>query len=163
MPKKRHKLPEPKPDVRGWKDLSVEEVQCIICRNPLKEPITLDCRCTTRMRCTLCRVCLKTMADAEESTCRGECPQCRQRIMNWLRQLLKTILSFPEKYEPSYITSIFFWLESFLYLNLLKSLLRKAGKTNYQDSVNLPLWAEIQKQFRPYNPNGKDPFQSGKS
>lgn len=42
-------------------------------------------------------------------------------------------------------------------------MLRKAGKTNYQDSVNLPLWAEIQKQFRPYNPNGKDPFQSGKS
>ena len=110
MPKKRHKLPEPKPDVRGWKDLSVEEVQCIICRNPLKEPITLDCRCTTRMRCTLCRVCLKTMADAEESTCRGECPQCRQRIMNWLRQLLKTILSFPEKYEPSYTSCYLYFL-----------------------------------------------------
>lgn len=106
MPKKRHKLPEPKPDVRGWKELSVEEVQCIICRNPLKEPITLDCRCTTRMRCTLCRVCLKTMADAEESTCRGECPQCRQRIMNWLRQLSK-IFSVSLKFRNNHILLLF--------------------------------------------------------
>ena len=75
----------------------------------------------------------------------------------------KNFFSFSEKYESSFITFIILRLEIFLCVNFLKSWLRKAGKTNYQDSVNLPLWAEIQKQFRPYNPNGKDPFQSGKS
>ena len=123
MPKKRQTLTERKIDDRGWKDLTVDEVQCIICRNPLEEPITLNCKCTTRMRCTLCRSCLITMANAEESTCRGECPQCRQRIMNWLR---------------------------------------KGGKNNYKDYINLPLWTEIQIQFRPHNPDGKDPIQKGK-
>ena len=31
-------------DNRNWKDLKDYEVECLICKNLLKEPITLPCR-----------------------------------------------------------------------------------------------------------------------
>ena len=77
---------QPEIDVRGWKDLTVDEVTCIICRRLLDEPITLPCKCRTRMRCSICRPCLRVMVSGERSTCNGDCPQCRMRLMSFFRK-----------------------------------------------------------------------------
>lgn len=74
------------PDDLDFKDLTIDEAKCIVCTEILTEPVTLPCRCQTRMRCTLCRMCIVAMTSAEDSTCREECPQCRVRMASLYRR-----------------------------------------------------------------------------
>ena len=76
-------------DNKDWLDLTSDEGVCLICCSVLNEPIQLPCRCRTRMKCTMCRVCFKRMVDDNASECRSACPVCGQRLLNWMRGVSK--------------------------------------------------------------------------
>merc|ERR1711990_501316 len=93
MKQKREKIKNRKKaeiDNQNWKNLKDEEVECIICKCLLKEPITLPCRCGTRMKCTMCRVCwVRMVADDGVTECRSNCPKCNLRLLSWMRSKTK--------------------------------------------------------------------------
>merc|ERR1711892_936218 len=90
MPKtKKTKHVDAEIDNKDWLDLTSDEGVCLICCSVLNEPIQLPCRCRTRMKCTMCRVCFKRMVDDNASECRSACPVCGQRLLNWMRGVSK--------------------------------------------------------------------------
>ena len=89
MPRARAKTRDKEIDNRGWKDLTCDEGVCLVCCEVLNEPIQLPCRCKTRMKCTMCRMCFKRMVEGDQSECRSNCPVCGQRMLNWMRGVSK--------------------------------------------------------------------------
>lgn len=105
-PKRKKVTATKKIDNRGWADLSPDEVICLICKNILNEPIQLPCRCSTRMRCTMCRTCFIRMVSDESSECRSCCPLCNLRLLNWMRRLTRDQTDYKSAIETDLWTQI---------------------------------------------------------
>ena len=105
-PKRKKVTANKKIDNRGWADLTPDEVICLICKNILNEPIQLPCRCTTRMRCTMCRTCFLRMVSDESSECRSCCPLCNLRLLNWMRRLTRDQTDYKSAIETDLWTQI---------------------------------------------------------
>ena len=105
-PKRKKVTANKKIDNRGWADLTPDEVICLICKNILNEPIQLPCRCSTRMRCTMCRTCFIRMVSDESSECRSCCPLCNLRLLNWMRRLTRDQTDYKSAIETDLWTQI---------------------------------------------------------
>ena len=105
-PKRKKVTANKKIDNRGWADLTPDEVICLICKNILNEPIQLPCRCSTRMRCTMCRTCFIRMVSDESSECRSCCPLCNLRLLNWMRRLTRDQTDYKSAIETALWTQI---------------------------------------------------------
>lgn len=105
-PKRKKVTATKKIDNRGWADLTPDEVICLICKNILNEPIQLPCRCSTRMRCTMCRTCFIRMVSDESSECRSCCPLCNLRLLNWMRRLTRDQTDYKSAIETDLWTQI---------------------------------------------------------
>lgn len=105
-PKRKKVIANKKIDNRGWADLTPDEVICLICKNILNEPIQLPCRCSTRMRCTMCRTCFIRMVSDESSECRSCCPLCNLRLLNWMRRLTRDQTDYKSAIETDLWTQI---------------------------------------------------------
>ena len=105
-PKRKKLTANKKIDNRGWADLTPDEVICLICKNILNEPIQLPCRCSTRMRCTMCRTCFLRMVSDESSECRSCCPLCNLRLLNWMRRLTRDQTDYRSAIETDLWTQI---------------------------------------------------------
>merc|ERR1712037_475085 len=88
MPKRSRDQPSSSKtiNIELYENLTFEEVHCVICQSILIEPVTLPCKCTTRIKTTVCRSCFLDMQDEAKSTCNSACPVCRTRLSTWARR-----------------------------------------------------------------------------